>query len=91
MLNLTAFREGYPEFREADSVLVQACLDRAAERIGPAWGELENQGHGLLTAHILSNSPNGLFARLEDDKNSTTYYVDYLRLRDVAGIGLSTF
>lgn len=91
MLDLAQFRAEYPFFASASDELVAAALSKAAQRIGAAWGELENQGHGLLTAHILAIAPEGLSARLEDDKTKTTYIGEYLQLRDVVAIGLRTF
>lgn len=74
MMDLAAFRARYPEFRTASDVLVQAILDEAELRVDPcAYGEKINIAHGLMTAHLLLNSPYGRSQRLEagdgqDDK-----------------------
>ena len=70
-LTLADFREEYPEFDRASDALVQKLLDRAEERTPPdIWGELEDQGHGLLAAHLLTLRPEAKEMRLESGKST---------------------
>lgn len=65
MLNHAAFILEYPEFTSVDAALVTTVLARAEASIDAAvWGDLEDQGHGLLTAHELAMMPFGAQAGL---------------------------
>lgn len=67
-LSLSEFRDLFPEFTLASDTLVQNALDRAALRT-PAnvWGDLEDQGHGYLTAHLLCILPGAKDMRIGKD------------------------
>lgn len=57
-------------------------LDAAAAKMSqPYWGDQYEQGHGLLTAALLAKAPNGMTARLQSDKGTSTYQKDYEDLR----------
>jgi len=78
VLNLAGFRALFPEFAKANDALVQSRLDQAAKRLDVAvWGIRIDEGHGLLTAHLLALSPFGQAARLVSDKGQTTYGKQY--------------
>lgn len=81
LLDLAGFRAKYPEFSTAEDPLVQLFLDDAAERLSSVtWGTYLDKGHGCLTAHLLTISPNGQFARLQSDKAESTYGIEFRRL-----------
>ena len=85
MLTLAQFRVSFPEFKSATDPLVEACLARAESLIEPSvWLGLTDEGHGLLTAHILALSPNGQMARMQTDKGKSTYGTEYQSLRQQA-------
>jgi hypothetical protein len=81
MLDRAGFLVLYPEFASTDEDLVTAKLAEAERSIGDAWGEREDEGHGLLTAHRLGLSVNGHVSRLNSDKGQTTYGRDYDRVK----------
>jgi hypothetical protein len=66
LLDLKRFRAQFPEFEGASDVVVSYVLDQAGRRT-PAgiWGDLQEEGHGLLTAHMLCLRPEGKDMRLE--------------------------
>jgi hypothetical protein len=85
-LNLATFRVQYPEFRSCADPVAQAFLDASASELNDS-GYLDpyyDQMHGLLTAHQLSQSPNGQQARLQvtDKAGKTTYWNRYCQLRE---------
>lgn len=86
-LNLATFRERYPEFEQTPDALVQAKLD-AAERStnSTVWGELAEDGHGLLAAMLLAHSPYGRDARLVDEEGESVYSKEYNRLARLVGV-----
>lgn len=77
MLNLAAFRSRFPEFESATDDLINSVLSESTKEIGTVWGDLEDTAHGLLTAHRLSISPQGQFARLDPKSGETTYGKEY--------------
>jgi hypothetical protein len=82
VLVIDDFRAMFPEFASAEDELVTACLLRAETQIAPEiWLDQEDEGHGLLTAHILALSPNGQMARMTSD-GKTTYGTEYVKLRE---------
>jgi hypothetical protein len=88
-MTLAAFRVRFQEFQSAPDELITDFLARAAGRIDPlVWADKTDEGHGLLTAHLLANSPNGQMARLSSDKGTTTYWTDYKSLREEVTCGL---
>lgn len=89
MLTLASFLEGYPEFQNAGSTLVESKLGEAALSINATvWGSKADQGHGLLTAHLLALSPYGQNARLSGPDGSSTWGDHFERLRWQVGCGL---
>lgn len=83
MLDVTGFRNRFPEFSDTDLSLVQACLDAAANEVDPdVFGDRINEAHGLLTAHKLGMSPMGMNARLvlKSGEISTTYWPQFQQL-----------
>lgn len=80
-MTLFEFRVQYPEFVSAPDPYVQAFLDRAALRVDRGiWGTIADEGHGLLTAHLMVTSPNGQYSRLQTDKGKSTYQDAFDRL-----------
>jgi hypothetical protein len=78
-----AFLAQYPEFAKSSSTLVDAMLAAAASRMSASyWGSYYDQGHGLLTAALLAKAPNGMTARLQSDKATSTYQIEYEKLRE---------
>lgn len=92
MLSLSAFRAKYPEFQTGTDPLIQIFLNDASNSIDPSvWGIHEDRGHGLLTAHLLCIAPNGQFARLQSDKNQTTYGAQYAEMVTQVACAIRTF
>ncbi len=77
-MTLAEFRERYPEFSSATDALVSAVLAEAAS-VTPSdvWGTHTDRGVGLMTAHLLTLSPNGARgARLSGGPTTNTSYGD---------------
>lgn len=89
--DLAIFRAAFPEFVRVEDDHVQKFLD-LAEVSTPEdpWGVHQEEGHLYLTAHLLSQSPYGMNARLESDGKSanTTYGERYDRLKTMVACGL---
>lgn len=80
-MTLAEFKVQYPEFTKAGDSILTAFLSAAALQLSPAyWTTYYDQGHGLLTAALLADSPNGQNARLQSDKGTSTYRKQYERL-----------
>lgn len=93
MLDLSSFRTRFPEFITAPDPLVSAHLARAEARIDPdVWGDKTNDGHGYLTAHMLSLSQSGQMARVDAKDGTRTLYGDeHQRLERQVTICLRVF
>jgi len=88
-LDLKTFRAEYPEFHKAPDVVVVRVLAHAARRT-PAniWGDLEDEGHGLLTAHLLAMRPEGKEMRLEGrDRKDSIYGIERQHLNRIVASG----
>lgn len=85
---IDTFRLAFPEFVRVEDEQVQKFLDLAAVST-PAdpWFEHQEEGHLYLTAHLLSQSPYGMNARLEDADPTTTYGVRYEQLKTMVACG----
>lgn len=86
--DLATFRAAFPEYVRVADEHVQKFLDLAAVST-PAdpWFEHQEEGHLYLTAHLLSQSPFGMNARLEDADPSTTYGIHYEQLKTMVACG----
>lgn len=89
--DLASFRAAFPEFVRVADAHVQKFLDLAAVST-PAdpWGVHQEEGHLYLTAHLLSQSPYGMNARLESDGKkdaNTTYGARYEQLKVMVAAG----
>lgn len=87
-MDLAAFRLAFPEFENATDALIEGKLAEAAISVSSeVYGEQYDTAHGYLTAHLLSASPRGrALARLENDKEATTYLRAFEAIRlQVAG------
>ncbi len=90
-MDLSAFRIKFPEFESAGDPFVQAFLDTAEARVdADVWGAITDEGHGLLTAHLLALAPNGQFSRLQSAKGETTYGTEHKRLEKLVACGIRT-
>ena len=70
-MEIEDFKIRYPEFKSASDELVGACLDDAALSLdSTVYGAKYDLAHGLLTAHYLAMSPNGLQLRMMTDQGS---------------------
>ncbi len=89
-LDLKRFRMEYPEYDKAPDTVVSTILARASTRT-PAdiWGTLEDEGHGLLTAHLLALRPEGKEMRLKlgDGTLSSIYWPERHRLAQLVASG----
>jgi len=66
LLDLKKFRAQFPEFAGASDVVVSYVLEQAAVRTpSDIWGDYQEEGHGLLAAHMLCMRPEGKDMRLE--------------------------
>lgn len=87
-VSLHTFRDEYPEFRNTADTEVTRKLARAKNRVrSNIWGDLTDEGVGLLTAHLLALAPAGQNARL-DPKTMTMYMPEYKKLQRVVTFGL---
>ena len=83
------FRKAYTEFRETETGLIQQKLNQAVLRINSeAFGDLADEGVMLLTAHLLSISPEGEKVRLHKDTSKTIYSEELQRMRREVTAGL---
>lgn len=83
------FLKSYPDFKDTDYQLVEQKLNQAIARVdSDNFGDLENEGVMLLTAHLLSISPSGEKTRLVKDSNETIYEKEYRRLAKEVTFGL---
>lgn len=65
-LDESEFRIRHPEFKGANSELVQIKLADALVRLSPAlFGDSFDEAHGWKTAHLLASTPWGMAARLD--------------------------
>lgn len=79
-LTLAQFRDQFPEFEAAPDPFVQARLDAAWRRTPTdVWGDLSQDRHAYLTAHLLSLSPYGRAAQLNEDRDGASTYERELR------------
>jgi len=84
LLSLASFRTDFPEFDEVSDALVTSKLNSAAGSIDETvWGDKATEGHGWLTAHLLTSS--GYGRRTSDDKANTTYGSRYAELTKLVG------
>lgn len=81
---------GYPEFRQADRLLVERKLALALRMTNiSVWTSVQDIGIELLAAHLLSVSPLGETARLSvDDLDQTPYGQERKRLAQSVCCGL---
>lgn len=78
----TTFRARWTEFAPTADAVVQAALNEAARRTDArVFGDRTDDAVGLLAAHNLSISPQGMPARLESKDGETTYMVALKLLR----------
>lgn len=71
-LSRAQFVASFKEFANTDTDLVDAKLaDAEASMDEDVWGDLFDQGHGFLTAHLLASSGYG---SKEAAKDGTTVY-----------------
>ncbi len=77
-MEIAAFKIRYPEFSQATDEHIQACLDDAALSVdAEVYGSKYDLAHGLLTAHYLAMSPNGLQLRMMTDQGSVPLVASY--------------
>lgn len=80
-MDITTFQNDYPEFRTAGVPLMQSWLDRAATELNAvAFGVAYDEAHGLLAAHKGAISPFGRAARMLNDKGSSTYEAEFVKV-----------
>lgn len=98
-VTVSSFKDRFPEFEQAGSTLVQACLDDAAAQVNAsAWGTATDRAVVLLAAHFLALSPFGLGLQLgirrnpdrgdTSDSGSSVYEQQYLELRNANIFGM---
>lgn len=79
------FNLGYPDFQGRGMLgIVAFHLSMAATLIDPkVWERHTALGHGLLTAHMLCNSPSGKNAKMAAVNGQTTYGKMYDSLKRI--------
>lgn len=83
------FQKSFPDFKDTEYQLIQQKLDAAILRTNATtFGDLTDQAVMLLTAHLLSISPNGEKVRLVKTESDTIYSDELNRMRREATIGL---
>ena len=83
------FLKEYPEFKSTDYQLIEQRLNHAALRVNSGtFGDLEEEGVMLMTAHLLSISPSGEKSRLVKESQQTMYLREYRRLAREVTFGL---
>lgn len=88
MIDLTSFRVRFPEFKTTPDATVIVVLNQAAARIDASvYGDLTDEAHGYLAAHILAVSPFGKDSRLQSDKADSVYGKQLRSLISLVGAG----
>lgn len=83
------FLKAFPTFKKSPKELVEQKLLAAGLRVEAAtWGALADQGVMYLTAHLLSDSPDGEQARLKKENRVTMYLLEFQRMRKEVTLGL---
>ena len=92
----TLIQTEFPEFSETDTTLIDAKIADAVKRVNASvWGDLTDDGVKYLACHLIAMSPEGEQSRLElksgpdAGKATTTYWLEYERLRIASGAGLA--
>jgi hypothetical protein len=86
MLDLSAFRVLHPEFAAVQDDTIEAKLAAAELRTdAEVFGDLTDEAHGWLTAHLLAASPAGREALLKGGKEAgaTRYSAERDRLENI--------
>lgn len=91
-MTVVSFLEAFPEFTDVHSEfpdLIAAKLAQAERRVaaGTVAEFVRDDLIGLLTAHLVASAPQGQQARLASKDGSTTYWADYVRLRQSVPTG----
>jgi hypothetical protein len=87
-VSLSTFRAAFPEFKTAPDALVLEKLGEAAIEIkASVWGDFADKGQKYLAAHLIASSPYGGTARLTKDGQSTTYLLEWNRLKRIVSSG----
>ena len=92
-VTVNRFLKSYPEFKRTSYSLIQQKMNQAVLRTGTdAWGDLHDEGVMLMTAHLLSVSPEGEKTRLHKYTAETIYLNELkkLRIEVTAGLGRNT-
>lgn len=77
-----SFRLRFPEFRTASNTLINSVIAEATARVASdVFGDLTEAAIGYLAAHLLAVSPFGKNQRLEDSTTVTTYWTEYITIR----------
>jgi len=78
-VDFASFRNRRPEFATTSNVVVQAALNDAAAQMNQiVWGELYDEAHMWLAAHLIALGPSGHDARNEANPSTgTTYKTQY--------------
>jgi hypothetical protein len=89
MLTISEFRERKAEFNAVSNAKVQAALDDAEARTdAEVFGDLTDEAHMWLTAHLLAADPVGREARLKGSLFDTIYLAERQRLEALVAPGM---
>lgn len=85
MITRAAFLELHSEFANLPTSRVDRFLELAAQRVGPAYAEHEDDAHRLITAQMLARTPLGAQAKLLRDDGTTIYDAELKALTTTIG------
>jgi hypothetical protein len=89
VVSVAGLVERFPEFAALGSALVQSKLDQAERSIdADVWGDLADDGHAQLAAHLLAMTPEGGRANLRAGagaNQTSIYWQAYEDMRERVG------
>lgn len=78
----SAFKTRFPEFQDVADATIDSVIAEADARLSAAtWEDSKDVGAMYLTAHLLAVSPAGRNARMVNKDGSTTYGLEFEKLR----------
>ena len=94
-MNAARFLQDYPEFKNTAAELIDKKIQSATKRINATvWADLTNEGIMILTAHLLSVSPEGDQSRLKPispagkENKVTIYQMEWERMKREVTLGV---
>lgn len=72
-LDVATFKTIFPEFTDAGDPMIVLYIQDASQRVNPAFGNLFDRAHAVMTAKMLAQSSFGQQARLVSTTGRSTY------------------